>query len=65
MLPGCLATAVSLVNIKPFFEPKLSAAFERSYNQGLEMLEWQSAWKKRDLKEVKAYFATQAAQLKD
>lgn len=41
---------------KKFFEPKLSPALDRSYKQGLEMLEWQSAWKKRDLKEVKAFF---------
>lgn len=41
---------------KAFFEPKLSPALDRSYNQGLEMLEWQSAWKKRDLKEITAFF---------
>lgn len=41
---------------KAFFEPKLSPALDRSYNQGLEMLEWQSAWKERDYEEVKAFF---------
>jgi aminopeptidase N len=41
---------------KKFFEPKLSPALDRSYNQGLEMLVWQSAWRERDLKIVKAFF---------
>lgn len=41
---------------KAFFEPKLSPALDRSYKQGLEMLQWQSAWKRRDLKEIKAFF---------
>jgi aminopeptidase N len=41
---------------KAFFEPKLSPALDRSYNQGLEMLQWQSAWKQRDLKEITAFF---------
>jgi aminopeptidase N len=40
---------------KKFFGKVLSPAFERSYNQGLEMIEWQSAWKKRDLMLVKAF----------
>lgn len=39
-----------------FFEPKMSPALERSYKQGLEMLEWQSAWKARALKEVNQFF---------
>ncbi|MDZ7786169.1 MAG: M1 family metallopeptidase [Candidatus Saccharibacteria bacterium] len=41
---------------KAFFEPKLSPSFERAYNQGLEMLQWQSAWKDRDYKEVLTLF---------
>lgn len=39
-----------------FFQPKLSPAMDRSYKQGIEMLQWQSAWKERDLKEIKAFF---------
>lgn len=39
-----------------FFKPKVTPALERSYNQGLEMLEWQSAWKERDFKEVLQFF---------
>ena len=41
---------------KAFFEPKLSPAMNRSYNQGIEMLQWQSAWKDRAFKEVQAFF---------
>jgi hypothetical protein len=41
---------------KSFFEPKLSPAMDRSYKQGIEMLQWQSAWKDRAYKEVKAFF---------
>ena len=40
-----------------FFEPKLSPALDRSYRQGLEMLQWQSAWKERDFKEIKNFFS--------
>ncbi len=43
---------------KGFFEPKLSPALERSYKQGLEMLEWQSAWKDRDFDQILAFFKT-------
>jgi aminopeptidase N len=41
---------------KAFFEPKLSPAMDRSYKQGIEMLQWQSAWKDRSFKEVQAFF---------
>jgi aminopeptidase N len=39
-----------------FFTPHMTPAMERSYNQGLEMIDWQSAWKQRDQKEVKNFF---------
>jgi aminopeptidase N len=45
---------------KKFFEPKLSLALERSYNQGIEIMSYQSAWKKRSLKEVKTFFKNQS-----
>lgn len=45
-----------LIKYKKFFGKVLSPAFERSYNQGIEMIQWQSAWKKRDLKLVRAFF---------
>jgi hypothetical protein len=37
----------------------MSITLERTYNQGIEMIQWQSAWKKRSLKEVKAFFKNQ------
>ncbi|HSX46944.1 MAG TPA: M1 family metallopeptidase [Patescibacteria group bacterium] len=46
---------------KEFFKPRLQPALERSYRQGLEMLEWQSAWKQRALREVQAFFASHQA----
>lgn len=42
-----------------FFMPKMSPALERSYNQGMEMILWQSAWKKRSLSEIKTFFKAQ------
>lgn len=48
-----------LVTYKKFFGKVLSPAFDRSYNQGIEMIQWQSAWKKRDLKKVRTFFNTQ------
>lgn len=41
---------------KEFFLPKMRPALDRSYKQGLEMIGWQSAWKKRSLDEVKTFF---------
>jgi aminopeptidase N len=46
-----------LKEYKAFFSTVLSPAFERSYNQGIEIIEWQSAWKKRDLESLRAYFS--------
>jgi hypothetical protein len=43
-----------------FFKPQMSPALERSYNQGLEMLAWQIAWRERALSEVKTFFKTAA-----
>lgn len=45
-----------LPEYKKFFMGHMSTAIERSFNQGVEMIEWQSEWKKRDLKLVKAFF---------
>jgi aminopeptidase N len=45
-----------LKEFKDFFLPKKAPSFERSINQGIEVLEWQSAWRERDLKEVKTFF---------
>lgn len=40
---------------KNFFLPKNSPALERSINQGLEILDWQSEWKKRELEAIRTY----------
>lgn len=46
---------------KAFFKPRLNPAMERSYNQGIEMLEWQSAWKKREYDSVKMFFTVEGS----
>lgn len=43
-----------------FFEAHMQPALDRSYKQGLEMIQWQSAWKKRDLKPIKEFFTDAA-----
>lgn len=40
-----------------FFADKLTPALERSIKQGREMLEWQAAWKDRDLAELLNFFS--------
>jgi aminopeptidase 2 len=45
-----------LKTYKSFFEKVLSPSLERSYRQGIETIEWQADWKKRDLKTIKHYF---------
>lgn len=45
-----------LPEFKAFFENHMSPAFERPVNQAVETIEWQAAWKKRDLAAVKKYF---------
>lgn len=42
-----------------FFSTKMSPAFERPIKQGYETIEWQAAWKNRDLAIIKAYFISQ------
>jgi len=46
-----------LKSYKDFFGPVLSPAFERAYNQGIEIIQWQSDWKKRDLAALQKYFS--------
>ena len=43
---------------KRFFMRRSSPALERSIMQGIEIIEWQSAWRARDLKVVQAFFKT-------
>lgn len=47
---------VFINSYREFFEPRMSPALERSFKQGLEMLEWQSAWRSRDYDSVLQYF---------
>jgi aminopeptidase N len=44
-----------LPEFQTFFENHMSPAFERPVKQAVETIQWQSAWRKRDLKLVKAY----------
>lgn len=46
-----------LPTFKAFFEPKMSPALERSINQAIEIIEWQSAWRDRDLAAIKQFFS--------
>jgi hypothetical protein len=45
-----------LPTFKAFFDSVTEPALERSIKQGIEMIEWQSEWKKRDFAALKAYF---------
>jgi puromycin-sensitive aminopeptidase len=47
-----------LPEFKAFFESHMSVAFERPVNQAVETIQWQSAWKKRDLTAIKKYLKT-------
>jgi aminopeptidase N len=44
-----------LPEFKAFFESHMSPAFERPVNQAVETIQWQAAWKKRDLAAIKKY----------
>ena len=41
---------------KKFFAKYNSSALDRSIKQGVETLEWQSEWKKRDIQSIKQFF---------
>ena len=45
-----------LPEFKEFFESRMSPAFERPVKQAIETIQWQSAWKQRDLDALKQYF---------
>lgn len=47
-----------LPEFKKFFEARMSPAFERPVNQAIETIEWQSAWKQRDLEAIKKYLVS-------
>lgn len=50
--------ATFLPEFKKFFETHTSPAFERPVKQAIETIEWQAAWKSRDLEAIKAYLGT-------
>lgn len=60
-MPNYAARAFSdtkfLPEYKEFFSNHMSPAFERPVNQGIETIEWQSAWRDRDLEALKQYFS--------
>lgn len=60
-MPLYAARSFSDINFLPrykkFFESVMSPMLERSYKQGIELIEWQSQWKKRDLATIKSFFA--------
>lgn len=53
----CFSDASFLKDYSAFFESVMKPALERSYKQGIEMIQWQSAWRDRDLEDIKKYFA--------
>jgi aminopeptidase N len=44
-----------LPEFKEFFESHMSPAFERPVKQAIETIEWQAAWKQRDLEPIKKF----------
>lgn len=45
-----------LPTYKAFFESVMSPMLQRTFKQGVEIIEWQSEWKKRDLALIKTFF---------
>lgn len=48
--------AAFLPEFESFFSQHMSPAFERPIKQGIETIQWQSAWKERDLAALRSYF---------
>lgn len=59
-MPNFAARAYSDAAFLPtyvnFFSQNLSPAFDRPFKQGVETIQWQAAWRARDLASVKKYF---------
>ncbi len=49
------SNASFLPEFTAFFESHMSPAFERPVKQAIEIIQWQAAWKKRDLKAIKKH----------
>lgn len=64
-LPVYAARVMSRPDFLPeytdFFQSVMEPSIDRAYKQGLEMIEWQSDWRSRDLEAVKQYFAAKQA----
>ncbi len=45
-----------LKEFKQFFNAHMSGSFERPVSQAIETIEWQAAWKKRDLETIQKFF---------
>jgi aminopeptidase N len=48
-----------LPEFQKFFASHMSPAFERPVNQAVETIQWQAAWKQRDLAAIKQYLKNQ------
>jgi aminopeptidase N len=57
---GAFSDREFLKTFKDFFLPKREPSFERSIQQGIEVLTWQAAWKERDFTEIADYFKRQS-----
>lgn len=51
----CFSDQKFLPEFKAFFEKNTSIAFERPVKQAVETIEWQAAWKSRDMDAIKKY----------
>lgn len=51
----CFSDIKFLPEFKEFFEAHLSTGFERPVKQAIETIEWQAAWKQRDLEDILKY----------
>lgn len=45
-----------ITEYEKFFTPRLTPGLERAYKQGLETIQWHSAWRERDLAAIKNFF---------
>lgn len=54
--------AAFLIEYESFFRQHMSPAFERPIKQGVETIQWQSAWRSRDLEAVKQYIRSLVSQ---
>jgi aminopeptidase N len=48
-----------LPEFEAFFDKVANPGLERTVKQGIDIIEWQSAWRERDLALLKAYFKAQ------